>query len=205
MKIGIIDVGFGNIKAIVNQCEYLSFSTKAITMPEDISSDVTHLILPGVGSFDYGMSQLRKVGMDAEIQKFCIQSQQPFLGICLGMHLLGNKSEEGSSLGLSLIDATVKKITIPDGSNLRLPHIGWRNLRIEQKSRLLPDTNQKMRTYFTHSFHFVPANIELITSTVSYGNFLCSSIESDNIFGVQFHPEKSHNFGAEIIKEFGQI
>lgn len=205
MKIGIVDVGFGNIKAIANQCEYLSFSTKIITHPKDLSGDVTHLILPGVGSFDYGMGQLRKVGMDAAIQKFCSDAQQPLLGICLGMHLLGKRSEEGNSIGLGLIDASVKIITIPDESNLRLPHIGWRNLRIKKKSLLFPDLNRKIRTYFTHSFRFDPAKIELITSTVAYGNDICSSIESDNILGVQFHPEKSHNFGAEIIKNFGRI
>lgn len=202
MKIGVVDVGFGNIKAVMNQCERLSVSTKAITLPSDITSDVTHMILPGVGSFDFGMTQLCKTGMDDAIRHFSKTQMHPILGICLGMHMLGHKSEEGHLKGLGLVDATIKKIPTSENTHIRLPHIGWRNLVVERESRLFPDITQKTRTYFTHSFHFEPKKQDLITSSVQYGQKICASFEVDNILGVQFHPEKSHNFGSKILYNF---
>jgi len=205
MRFGIINVGFGNISAITNQCEYMSISTKKISLPDDITDDVTHLILPGVGSYDYGMKQLRNNGMDEAIKHFGLHHQRPLLGICLGMHLLGTKSDEGTSGGLGIIAGTVKKLATAENRQLRLPHIGWRHLHITKKAILFPDVNEKIRMYFTHSYHFVPKDMNTITSTTVYGESFCASFEESNIIGVQFHPEKSHRYGTNLLKKFVQV
>lgn len=205
MRFGIIDVGFGNIRAIINQCEYISISTKIISLPTDITNDVTHLILPGVGSFDYAMEKIKSNGMDEAIKLFSLHHERPLLGICLGMHLLGNTSAEGTSSGLGIIAGTVKKLATTDSHQLRLPHIGWRHLNITKGSNLLPDVNEKIRMYFTHSYHFDVEDTNAITSTTYYGERFCASFEASNIIGVQFHPEKSHRYGTNLIKNFRQV
>ena len=189
MKIGIISLGYGNIYSIAKMLDYHGFETKLITEEACLTPDVTKLILPGVGSFDRGINAIHEAGLFHKIIEFAKYKQLPILGICLGMHLLCKSSQEGVEQGLGLIDAVVKKIREKDNTKLRLPHVGWRWVKKTKKSFLFPFVHTKERYYFTHSYTVALDDTCHTTSLVNYGFDLCASFESENIFGVQFHPE----------------
>jgi glutamine amidotransferase len=162
------------------------------------------LILPGVGHFAHGMKQLEALGFTDLIQEHAFTYQKPILGICLGMQLMTNFSDEGYVDGLALVDAQTKKIDNQDQS-LKLPHIGWNEVSWKKKSSLLDCLSQKPRYYFVHSF-FVECNHEDdILGTTKYGQEFVSAFQHDNIIGMQFHPEKSHRFGMELLQNFTKL
>lgn len=203
--ITIINYNAGNIKSIQNML-------KRIGAKSCISSDATEieqsekLILPGVGHFDYGMRNLQESGLIGVLNKKVVADKVPLLGICLGAQLLGNKSEEGIIPGLGWIDMEVVKFDenkLP--KNLKIPHMSWNEIIIKKQSELLAGLNNESRFYFVHSYHMKCNDENDVLTNTNYGYEFTSAVEKDNIYGVQFHPEKSHKFGMRLLENFVNI
>jgi glutamine amidotransferase len=203
MKIAIIDYGAGNPASVLNMLKKIGVEAYVSHLPGDLSQ-AQKLILPGVGSFDYGMSQLKKNGLIPVLNHLVLEQKRPILGICLGMQLMTNRSEEGSESGLGWVDAETLKFSFEQNKRLRIPHMGWNNA-VAKKSNLLFDSQEpEERFYFVHSYHVVCHNGHDILTKTSYGIEFVSSFQSQNIVGVQFHPEKSHRFGCSFLKCFAE-
>jgi len=206
IKIGIIDCNFGNIASLINSIKFLGYDYKVINETKKLN-DISHLILPGVGSFNEAAKKLRNSGWSNEIKEFVTKSK-PFLGICLGMQLLfESSSENGEEQGLGLFEGKCEKFS--KGLNLSLPHIGF-NLVDNPKTKIWKNIPNKSPFYFVHSFR-VPLNGQIKKkesksqiSKTFYGENFISFIEEKNIFGAQFHPEKSHKLGLNLIKNFAE-
>lgn len=203
--ITIIDYGVGNIKAFYNIFSKLSVNVKIAQKPEDLLN-ATKLILPGVGHFDYAMKRFSESGMLKVVDDMVMNHNIPILGICVGMQMLAKSSEEGVMPGLGWIDATVKKI---DADLLtqttRLPHMGWNDVSVKIKNPLLKHLDFNSRFYFLHSYYFDP-NLESDSIAFSnYGKEFACVVNHKNIFGVQFHPEKSHHYGIQLLNNFANI
>ncbi len=162
------------------------------------------LILPGVGHFAHGMNQLDTIGISDIIKEHVFTAQRPILGICLGMQLMTKFSEEGEVDGLSLIDAHTKKFQLKD-KNLKIPHMGWNEVTWQKESDLLVSITEKPRYYFVHSYFVVCNQKDDILGTTHYAQDFVAAFEHDNIIGMQFHPEKSHKFGMELLKNFTKL
>jgi glutamine amidotransferase len=203
--ITIIDYGLGNIRAFVNVYERLNIKTKVAHNAEDIK-DATKIILPGVGAFDYAMKQLNASGMRDELDNKVLGEKIPVIGICVGMQILANSSEEGILPGLGWIDGEVKLF---DTSKIlhktRLPHMGWNNINPVNGHNLLNGLDSQSRFYFLHSYYFVCHNENEIISTTEYGISYASAVNRENIFGIQFHPEKSHSNGIQLLHNFAKL
>mgnify|MGYP006088829685 CR=1 FL=1 len=200
MSICIIDYGLGNIASIFNAVKYIG-AEPIVSHDPAIIKNSSHLILPGVGSFKKGMQELQDRGLDEILNLEVINNKKPILGICLGMQFFATTSSEGGvNKGLNWIEGDVIRIN-NNLTNLRVPHIGWNDVKVTPTSRLL---NNEIDThcYFVHSYHFNPENSKYITGKCSYGNDITAIVEKDNIYGVQFHPEKSHSAGLKILKNF---
>ena len=194
--VAVIDYGAGNLHSVKNALDFLG-AKSIITKNKDeiLSSD--HIILPGVGSFGDAMECINNSGLTDTIRK-AADGSRPFLGICLGLHLLFERSEESPGIdGLGIFKGSVVKI--PD-CGLKIPHMGWNNIKLAKESRILPDSNEFM--YFVHSYYIEPLDSDIISSHTVYGEKLAVSIEDGNVFAVQFHPEKSGEAGLSILKKF---
>ena len=203
--ITIIDYGLGNIRAFVNVYERLNIKTKVAHNAEDIK-DATKIILPGVGAFDYAMKQLNASGMRDELDNKVLGEKIPVIGICVGMQILANSSEEGILPGLGWIDGEVKLFdTTKIPHKTRLPHMGWNNINPVNGHDLLNGLDAQSRFYFLHSYYFVCHNENEIISTTEYGISYASAVNRENIFGIQFHPEKSHSNGIQLLKNFAVL
>ena len=191
----IIDYDTGNIGSITNMLKKIGFPSQVSNCKNDLeNSDI--LILPGVGSFDYGMSRLRKKDLIGPILTHTLEYKRPILGICLGLQLFCNGSEEGSSEGLNLINTTVKKFEDPL-NNFRIPHMGWNYVKSVSP---IFDNISEPRFYFVHSY-YVPSNIQESIGSSTYCDITFSSaVRKDNIFGYQFHPEKSNINGFDLLR-----
>ena len=176
----------------------------------EISSDAARiasahkLILPGVGAFDYAMQNLQESGLIPSLEEAVLKRKVPVLGVCLGMQLLGRGSEEGTLSGLGWIDAVAKKIEPSRESKLKVPHMGWSNLQQVNASPILAGAGIDSRFYFAHSYHVVCARAEDMIAVADYGGPICCAVNTGNIFGVQFHPEKSHKFGMGVLRAFAE-
>ena len=200
-RVAIIDVGRGNVASIQRMIEKVGGQV-VLARKSDQLNVANKIILPGVGHFDEGMSRLREYGfVDALIDGSRDKSFQ-VLGICLGMQLLCRGSEEGKLPGLGLIDADVKKFRFADELNLKVPHMGWNVVRPTERSPLLPSSDVVQRFYFVHSYIAVPDDPSIKIGVADYGGEFCAAFQQDNLFGVQFHPEKSHRFGMLLMKKF---
>lgn len=195
----IIDYDAGNIKSV--EKALLALGEEAIiTRDPQILLEADHVILPGVGSFGDAMGKLCHYGL-VEIIKQIVQKGTPFLGICLGLQLLFEESEESKGVkGLSLLKGKI--LRIPDGPGLKIPHIGWNSLKFPHKGRLFLGLPEESYVYFVHSYYLKAAEEEIVTATTEYGTLIHASVEKDNIFGCQFHPEKSSEVGLTILKNF---
>ena len=203
--ITIINYNAGNIKSIQNMLKRIGAKSCISADAKEIEQ-AEKLILPGVGHFDYGMSNLQESGLIEVLNKKVLVDKTPLLGICLGAQLLGNTSEEGKENGLGWIDMDVVKFDkakMPE--NLKIPHMSWNEILIKKPSKLLDGLNNESRFYFVHSYHIkCNAEKDVLTNT-NYGYEFTSAVEKDNIFGVQFHPEKSHKFGMRLLENFVNI
>lgn len=203
--ITIIDYGVGNIFAFQNVYKRLNISTKIATTKEELI-DAEKLILPGVGAFDYAMKQLNNSGMREKLDELVLEKKIPVIGICVGMQMMANKSDEGNLKGLKWIDANVKKF---DESTLKqrtkLPHMGWNDVTPLKNHELFKNLETDAIFYFLHSFYFECNNYQNSIATSNYGVNFTSAAQSNNIYGIQFHPEKSHNYGEKLLLNFANL
>lgn len=199
--ITIIDYDMGNVGSIKNMLEYLGFTDVEISSDHERILKSTHVILPGVGSFDEGMKNLEARKLDIILREYALNLKKPLLGICLGMQLLGTSSEEGIKKGLGLIDFYNIKFRLNNG--LKVPHMGWNTINIKNgQNPLLKDLDNNYRYYFVHSFHAVCNDVNQVLLTANYGYEVVVGINQGNVYGVQFHPEKSHHFGMKLLQNF---
>lgn len=201
--IGIIDYGMGNVGSLLNMVERLGSEAIKITGPEDLNKS-DKLILPGVGSFDNGVSSLKDCRLWDELNKRVLIDKIPILCICLGMQLITNGSEEGKSEGLGWIDGECQKFSFIDKS-IKIPHMGWNSVIFKKGSKLTTFIPEIPRFYFVHSYYVKCADKSDILSTTNYNLEFCASIEKNTIYATQFHPEKSHKYGMALIKGFMEL
>jgi imidazole glycerol-phosphate synthase subunit HisH len=200
--IGIVNYGLGNILSVANMINKVGGNSIIITDSDDLfNRNINKLILPGVGSFDRAMILLRKNGWIEKIDKFKADPNNKILGICLGMQLFFKSSQEGELPGLGWIDGKVKKFSFSNDS-LKVPHMGWNTVSPTKNSVLLPKDNREKRFYFVHSYYVGCNNLEDVMAKCTYGIEFTCAVNKNNIYGVQFHPEKSHRFGFAFMKNF---
>lgn len=197
--IAVIDYGAGNLKSVTKALDHLGYANTIVSRPEELET-ADGMILPGVGAFPMCMAALRKSGMDQAILQQA--GKKPLLGICLGMQmLLDSSTEMGGDQGLGLIPGTVEKIK----TNLKLPHIGWNSLNIVNPDPLTAGLSDGDYVYFVHSFCAKVKNSEDLALTTDYGTTVTAMIARGNVFGCQFHPEKSGPVGMTILRHFGEL
>jgi imidazole glycerol-phosphate synthase subunit HisH len=198
----VIDYGMGNVNSILTKLERLGADAMVSGKFEDIEA-AEKLIHPGVGAFDAAMANLEKYGLRAILDKKVVRERTPILGICLGMQLFSKNSEEGRSAGLGWIDSETKRFSFEGcPKTLKIPHMGWNTIRIERDCGLLEDIADGSRFYFVHSYNVCCKNDGDRVASTNYGYDFTSILHRENIYGVQFHPEKSHNAGIRMIKNF---
>lgn len=197
----IVDYKMGNLGSIANIIKKVGYSS-VITSDVEIIKKANKLILPGVGAFDKAMENLNSLKLIDVLNEKALSEQVPVLGICLGMQLLSQKSEEGNSAGLGWIEAEAVKFKFTEPKNLKIPHMGWNEVAVTNQHFLFDEMYENSKFYFVHSYHIVCDNPETILARTTFGYEFASSIVKNNIMGVQFHPEKSHKFGMKLIKNF---
>lgn len=201
----IVNYGSGNIQAIANIYDSLKVEYRIGTSFQDLAN-ATKIILPGVGAFDETMGKLESSGFVEILNKLVLIDKVPILGICVGMQVLANGSEEGTKKGLGWIKGEVKKI---DRSLIeckpKIPHLGWNSISLTKDSSLFYNVNQNDGFYFIHSYYFETASNDDILTESFYGKKFTSSVNRENIYGVQFHPEKSHKNGINLLKNFSEL
>ncbi|MCA1031315.1 imidazole glycerol phosphate synthase subunit HisH [Bacillus timonensis] len=202
--LAIIDYGVGNVSSIINMFKKIGVPAIATSEPSEIERS-DKLILPGVGSFDAGMQKLNKSGLVEVIKNHALKEQKPLLGICLGMQMLGRKSEEGEQLGLSLIPFDNKRFNFSGDKSLKVPHMGWDiTTTMIKDDPLVKDLDPLQRYYFVHSYHAVCDSEDNVLMRCDYGYPFAAAVKRDNIYGAQFHPEKSHKFGMALLENFAR-
>jgi glutamine amidotransferase len=203
--ITLIDYGVGNIFAFQNVYKRLDIPTKIAKTQEDLS-DAEKLILPGVGSFDYAMLQLNASGMREKLDDLVLEKKVPVIGICVGMQMMGNRSDEGKLEGLKWIDSEILKF---DESLIqqrtKLPHMGWNDVAPVKNHPLFIGLEKEAIFYFLHSFYFKCNNPTHNIAVSEYGLSFSSAVNCDNIYGIQFHPEKSHQYGEKLLLNFAKL
>jgi imidazole glycerol-phosphate synthase subunit HisH len=197
----IVDYKMGNLGSVSNIIKKIGH-TSVITSDIEIISKATKIILPGVGSFEKAMNNLQEMNLIPILKERALVEKVPFLGICLGMQLLTKSSEEGNVNGLGWIAANTIKFELSNYPELKIPHMGWNDTQFTTAHFLSEGYHEDPRFYFVHSYHVVCEKDENILSTTKFGREFTSGIVKDNIIGVQFHPEKSHKFGMQLIKNF---
>jgi glutamine amidotransferase len=197
----IIDYQMGNILSIVNKIHRIGYEA-IVTNNIDLIKGAEKLILPGVGHFKKAIENLKRLQLLDTLNESVLLRKTPILGICLGMQLMARHSEEGDVDGLCWIDADVVKFQVRDQLKYKIPHIGWNNAIIVKESPLFKDVSVEAKYYFVHSYHMKCNKEEDILTTTEYDYLFTSSIQKNNIFGTQFHPEKSHDDGEMLLKNF---
>ena len=199
----IVDFGMGNLRSVVRRVEKLGHRVTLSSSPEDVAK-ASKIILPGVGAFGSGMQQLAKRGLIPVLNKKVLEEGTPILGICLGMQMMTKWGEEGDIDGLGWINADCVKFKFEDnqGGYLRIPHMGWNSLDKQHNDLLLAKVPDESRFYFVHSYYVRPNDPDEVLATTDYGHSFASVVRKGNIFGTQFHPEKSHQAGANLIQAF---
>lgn len=200
--IAIIDCGVGNLKSLYNMFNKLGVDS-IITSDIDEIKHAHKYVLSGVGAFDHGMKSLRNCSFFDTLEKEVLAEKKPVLGICLGMQMLTNSSEEGLEKGLGWLDAQTIRFDLKQ-KDLPIPHMGWNRVEADDNSTLFKELDEN-RFYFVHSYHVVCNNQSIVLASSNYGEVFTCSIFDGNIFGVQFHPEKSHKFGMKLLKNFEEL
>ncbi|WP_412971516.1 imidazole glycerol phosphate synthase subunit HisH [Glaciecola sp. MF2-115] len=203
--IAIVDYGLGNIKAFSNVYKKLNIDCVYADTPEQLQR-ATKIILPGVGAFDYAMETLNSSGLRETLDDMVLNQKVPVVGICVGMQMMANSSDEGSLKGLGWIPGTVKKFDFLENENpLPLPHMGWNNLVLDVEDPLFKGLEADPRFYYLHSYYFKCKNQENSIASAKYGLDFSCIVRRENIYGIQCHPEKSHHNGSTILKNFSEL
>ncbi|MBD3306022.1 imidazole glycerol phosphate synthase subunit HisH [candidate division KSB3 bacterium] len=201
----LIDPKLGNIGSVANMLKRIGVEVRITSAPHDIAA-ADALILPGVGHFDTGMQHLQDLQLVEPLQQKVLERQTPILGICLGMQLITRKSEEGTASGLGLIDAeTIQFRKDQIEASLRFPHMGWNTVIPHKHQEMFLVIEEETRFYFVHNFHVICDHQADVLTTTEYGYQFASAFQHDNIWGVQFHPEKSHRFGMHFLKTWVEL
>ena len=205
MKVAIVDYNSGNISSVINSFREVAKDKVIIEVTSDLkkieSSD--KVVLPGQGSFKSCVDALKKInGLTETLNEFAIRKKKPLLGICVGLQMFADVGyEEAETKGLGWIPGKVSKIDNKSGK-YKLPHIGWNEIEFMKNSKIFNGIENKSHMYFVHSYEFIPEDKSVISATVDYSTRVVCSIEKENLFGTQFHPEKSDKLGLQIIKNF---
>jgi glutamine amidotransferase len=200
-----VDYGVGNIRAFLNMFHRLNIEARTATTAAELSA-AEKAILPGVGSFDNAMARLNESGMREMLDDLALRRRVPILGVCVGMQMLGHASDEGRLPGLGWIDGRVRTFqSRPAAETLAVPHMGWNDVRPVKRARLFDQLETGARFYFLHSFYFVCERAEDQLAVSDYGGDFACAANAGNVFGVQFHPEKSHHFGARLLQNFAEL
>lgn len=198
----IVDYGMGNLASIKNMLKKIGADSSISSDPLEVAA-ATKLILPGVGAFDSGMSNLERRGLRQVLDDLVLARRTPVLGICLGMQLLGKSSEEGTMEGLGWLEATTVRFHFDEAARvLPVPHMGWNVVNPADGPGLFEGLRDAPRFYFVHSYHVVCSNPADVLATATYGVQFTAAVERGNVAGVQFHPEKSHRFGMTLLRNF---
>lgn len=200
----IVDYGMGNLNSILNLLKKIRVNALISSDPA-VVRDAPKLILPGVGAFDSGMKNIRERGLEDVLETKVREEKTPILGICLGMHLFAKKSEEGGEQGLGWIDSEAVKFIPRSGEKkLRVPHMGWNTIEVERGHPIFSGLMEEARFYFVHSYYIRCADPRDSLAKTDYGGLFTSAVHRGNILGVQFHPEKSHKFGMQLLGNFSR-
>jgi len=203
--IKIVNYGSGNVQAILNIYKKLNIECQVANTPEELLN-ATKIILPGVGAFDETMSELLKSGFKKVLDQMVLVKHIPIIGICVGMQILANKSEEGTLAGLGYIDGEVKKFDTKSFMQKPfVPHLGWNSISIQKNHQIFKDIDFERGFYFLHTYYFECNSVANILAKTDYGSELPSAVINGNILGMQFHPEKSHSNGVQLFKNFAEI
>lgn len=203
--IGIIDYGLGNISAFANIYRQLNIPIRVVTTRQELAG-ITKLILPGVGHFNYAMKKFSDSGMRESVTEMVLGENVPVIGICVGMQMLAKGSDEGNAQGLSWIDGYVHRFDPATIFNrTQLPHMGWNNVYPLGNNQLFLGMEEDARFYFLHSYYFSCKESSNCIAEAEYGIRYACAVNHKNIFGVQFHPEKSHHFGIRLLENFSKI
>jgi imidazole glycerol-phosphate synthase subunit HisH len=203
--IGIVDYGLGNVQAIANIYKRLQIECVLARTPAELGN-ASHLVLPGVGAFDWAMNRLQASGMRETLDELVLQQRRPVIGICVGMQMMARHSDEGTASGLGWFDAGVRlfdesKFT----TRTHLPHMGWNDVEPARDDGLFRELGSGARFYFLHSYYFAPDDPADVLATTVYGERYACAAQRGNIHGVQFHPEKSHGWGIQLLKNFAAL
>ena len=201
--IAIVDYDMGNVASVANMLKRLGASS-VLTRDPKVLATAEKIILPGVGAFDKGMRNLSEFGLRQSLDEAALERRVPILGICLGMQLLTERSEEGNESGLGWIQAHTIRFRFPPSSQLKIPHMGWNYVKPVKPNPLISQA-ERSRFYFVHGYYVECAREEDVLATATYGQEFSCVVGRDNIFGVQFHPEKSHRFGMSLLEGFLRV
>lgn len=199
--IAIVDYDMGNVASVANMLKRIGARDPVLTRDPDVLRRAEKVILPGVGAFDKGMRNLAEFGLLDVLNDAAMARRIPVLGICLGMQLLTHSSEEGDLPGLGLIDGRTVRFRFEAGSQLKVPHMGWNYVSPRRENALIV-AEPRSRFYFVHAYYVTCAEERDIIGTTQYGLEFACAVNRDNVFGVQFHPEKSHRYGMTLLERF---
>lgn len=203
--ITIVDYGLGNVQAIANIYKRLEIPATLARQADELRS-ATHLILPGVGAFDWAMARLEASGMRGMLDELVLERARPVLGICVGMQMMAKGSDEGDLPGLGWFEARVRRFDDARfDSPTHLPHMGWNDVQAADDQGLFRELGQDARFYFLHSYYFAPDHPQDVLATADYGGRFTCAVRRGQVHGVQFHPEKSHGWGIQLLKNFAQL
>jgi glutamine amidotransferase len=203
--IAIVDYGVGNVAAVSHIYKKLDIAAELVGTVAGLA-EADRIVLPGVGSFDWAMDRLNRSGLREALERAVLEDRKPILGICVGMQMLARGSEEGRLPGFGWIDGEVKRFDPARGSErAQLPHMGWNDVEAADSADLFSGLGVGARFYFLHSYYFEAADPANVLAVTDYNGRFASGVRSANIFGVQFHPEKSHLWGVRLLKNFAEL
>jgi glutamine amidotransferase len=200
-RVMIVDFGMGNHHSVMRKLQRLNVDAVLSSLGIDVLK-ADKIILPGVGHFGRAMENLHSLNLTNALNAAVLTDKKPVLGICLGMQLMAKKSDEGDAKGLGWLNAEVVRLNIKDRLRFKVPHTGWNSVSLQKESRLFKGLPDHSFLYFVHSFHLVCQEKDEVLGITQYEQSFVSAVEKENIFGVQFHPEKSHEAGLQLLKNF---